>query len=104
MSHPDAGAPPNRTAAAPGPGGGLSALGASKIHLCTGTRDRESMWRRNPDNDLPAAWRDMAACVREAADIAGQAGVVLGFEPEVNNVVDSAQKARRCWTRLALRT
>lgn len=71
------------------------ALGTSKIHLCTGTRDRESMWRRHPDNNLPAAWRDMAACVRQAADIAGQTGVVLGFEPEVNNVVDSAQKARR---------
>ncbi len=70
-------------------------LGASKIHLCTGTRDRESMWRRHPDNDSPAAWRDMAACVREAADIAGQTGVVLGFEPEVSNVVDSAKKARR---------
>ncbi len=70
-------------------------LGASKIHICTGTRDRQNMWRRHPDNDLPPAWRDMAACVREAADIARQAGVVLAFEPEVNNVVDSAQKARR---------
>ena len=70
-------------------------LGTSKIHLCTGTRDRENMWRRHADNDLSATWRDMAACVREAADIARQAGVVLAFEPEVNNVVDSAQKARR---------
>jgi sugar phosphate isomerase/epimerase len=53
------------------------------------------MWRRHPDNDSPDAWRDMAACVREATDIARQARVVLAFEPEVNNVVDSAQKARR---------
>jgi sugar phosphate isomerase/epimerase len=37
----------------------------------------------------------MAACLREAADIAKEAGVVLAFEPEVNNVVDSAKKARR---------
>jgi sugar phosphate isomerase/epimerase len=37
----------------------------------------------------------MVACVREAANIARQTDVVLGFEPEVNNVVDSAQKARR---------
>ena len=70
-------------------------LGASMIPLCTGTRDRDNLWRRHPDNDLPEAWRDMAACVREAANIARQTGVVLGFEPEVNNVVDSAQKARR---------
>jgi sugar phosphate isomerase/epimerase len=69
--------------------------GASKIPLCTGTRDRENMWRRHPDNDSPAAWRDTVACVREAANIAAQTGVVLGFEPEVNNVADSAQNARR---------
>jgi len=75
--------------------GACQELGTSKIHLCTGTRDRENMWRRHPDNDLPSAWRDMAACVREAADIARQASVVLAFEPEVNNVVDSATKARR---------
>ena len=47
-----------------------SQLGTSKIHICTGTRDRNNMWRRHPDNDLPASWRDMAACVREATDIA----------------------------------
>jgi sugar phosphate isomerase/epimerase len=70
-------------------------LGTAKIHLCTGTRDRDSMWRRHADNDSPEAWRDMVACVREATDIARQADVILAFEPEVNNVVDSAQKARR---------
>jgi sugar phosphate isomerase/epimerase len=70
-------------------------LGTSKIHICTGTRDRDNMWRSHPDNDLPASWRDMAACVREATDIARQARVVLAFEPEVNNVVGSAKKARR---------
>ncbi len=70
-------------------------LGTSKVHLCTGTRDRHSMWRRHADNDSPEAWRDMVACVREATEIAKQAGVILAFEPEVNNVVDSAQKARR---------
>ena len=95
MSHPDAeqrraGLRRLRVLAGACPG-----LGTSKIHLCTGTRDRENMWRRHPDNDSPAAWQDMAACVREAADIARQARVVLGFEPEVSNVVDSARKARR---------
>jgi sugar phosphate isomerase/epimerase len=72
-----------------------SQMGTSRVHLCTGTRDPENMWRRHPGNDSPEAWADMTACVRAAADIAKQTGVVLGFEPEVNNVVDSAQKARR---------
>ena len=70
-------------------------MGTSVIHLCTGTRDPNNMWRRHPDNDAPESWRDMAACVREATDIARQAKVVLAFEPEVSNVVDSARKARR---------
>jgi sugar phosphate isomerase/epimerase len=69
--------------------------GASFIHVCTGTRDTKSMWRPHPDNGSPEAWRDMAACVREATDIARQANVVLAFEPEMSNVVDSARKARR---------
>jgi len=70
-------------------------LRTPKIHICTGTRDRGNMWRRHPDNDSPEAWRDMVACVREGVAIAKQADVVLAFEPEVNNVVDSAKKARR---------
>ena len=76
-------------------------MGVSKIHICTGTRDPNSMWRRHPDNGLPESWRDMAACVREATDIARQAGVTLAFEPEVNNVVDSARKARRLLDEIA---
>ncbi len=70
-------------------------LGTSAIHLCTGTRDRGDMWRRHPDNGSPEAWRDLTACMREAVEIAKQAGVILAFEPEVNNVVDSAEKARK---------
>jgi sugar phosphate isomerase/epimerase len=72
-----------------------AAMGTSVIHICTGTRNTESMWRRHPDNGTAEAWRDMAACVREAVGIAREARVVLSFEPEVNNIVDSARKARR---------
>lgn len=65
------------------------------IHICTGTRNAQSMWRNHPENKSPDAWRDMAACVREAADIARQSKSVLAFEPEVNNIVDTARKARQ---------
>ncbi|MBE0658296.1 MAG: sugar phosphate isomerase/epimerase [Bryobacteraceae bacterium] len=70
-------------------------MAAPYLHICTGTRNTQSMWRRHPENSTPEAWRDMAACIREATEIARQAGVVLAFEPEVNNIVDSALKARR---------
>jgi sugar phosphate isomerase/epimerase len=70
-------------------------IGTSAIHVCTGTRDPNNMWRYHPDNSSPESWRDLAACMREAVDIARQAKVVLAFEPEMSNVVDSARKARR---------
>ena len=71
------------------------AMGAQVITLCTGSRDPQDMWRRHPDNDTPAAWRDMAECVAQALQIAEDCGVTLAFEPEVANVIDSAVKGRR---------
>ena len=70
-------------------------LGVQIITLSTGTRDPENMWRRHPDNDTPAAWRDLLQAMGEAVTIAEEYGVTLAFEPEVSNVVDSAGKGRR---------
>jgi sugar phosphate isomerase/epimerase len=69
-------------------------LGTPIITVCTGTRDAENMWRKHPDNDTPEAWHGLLAAMRSAADMAEQAGVNLGIEPELSNVVDSAEKAR----------
>lgn len=65
------------------------------ITLCTGTRDPDNMWRRHRDNDTPAAWWDLVAAMTEAVAIAEEYNVVLAFEPEISNVVDTAGKARR---------
>ena len=70
-------------------------LGTSVITVCTGTRDPNSMWRRHPDNDTPQAWNDLLRAMEEAITVTEGTGVTLAFEPEVSNVVDSAQKARR---------
>jgi sugar phosphate isomerase/epimerase len=70
-------------------------LGTTVVTLCTGTRDPHHMWRRHPDNDTPEAWTDLVASMREAVRGAEEIGVTLALEPEVANVVDSAQKARR---------
>jgi sugar phosphate isomerase/epimerase len=70
-------------------------LGTDVITLCTGTRDPGDMWRRHPDNDTPAAWKDLLASLTEALAIAEKYNVHLAVEPEVNNVMDSAAKARR---------
>lgn len=70
------------------------ALGTNTITLATGTRDREDMWKAHPDNATPEAWAEAVGALREAAAIGEEHGVTMAFEPEVNNVVDSAQKAR----------
>lgn len=70
-------------------------LRTSVIAICIGTRDPENMWRHHPDNCSSEAWRDMLSCVREAVRMAEGAGVMLALEPEVTNIVDSPQKARR---------
>ena len=69
-------------------------LGTSTVTLCTGSR-AEIMWRRHPDNDSAETWADLVSVTSEAARTAERHGVVLAFEPEVNNVVNSAQRARR---------
>lgn len=71
------------------------ALGTGIVTLCTGSRDATDMWRRHPDNGTPEAWRDMLASVEAALPLAEAHDVSLAFEPEHNNVVDSAAAGRR---------
>ncbi len=70
-------------------------LGAHVITLCSGTRDPASMWRRHPDNGSSEAWRDLRASLAAVLPAAETYGVTLAVEPEVNNVVDSAARARQ---------
>jgi sugar phosphate isomerase/epimerase len=53
------------------------------------------MWRRHPDNGTQQAWRDMLASIEVALEIAEEDDIVLAFEPEPGNVVNSAGKGRR---------
>jgi sugar phosphate isomerase/epimerase len=69
-------------------------LGTRVITLCTGTRDAQDPWREHADNSTPAAWRDLLASMETAIAIAERHGVWLGIEPELANVVNSAQRAR----------
>ncbi len=70
-------------------------MGASIITLCTGTRNTEWMWRPHPDNNTPEAWHDLVVSMSQAAEIAEAHNVIMAFEPEVANTVDSAKKARQ---------
>lgn len=70
-------------------------LGTGVITLCTGTRDPGYMWRTHPDNNSHEAWADLVGSLERALPIAEAHQVILAFEPEISNIVDSPTKARR---------
>jgi sugar phosphate isomerase/epimerase len=70
-------------------------LGTRVVTLCTGSRDREDMWRAHPDNAGPQAWRDSLEQIAAALAVAERYDVVLAVEPEHNNVVADGTAARR---------
>lgn len=71
------------------------ALGCDVVTACTGTRNPAGMWRHHPDNSRPEAWDDLVTTLRDLLPDAEAAGVTIAFEPEVVNVVDTAEKAQR---------
>jgi sugar phosphate isomerase/epimerase len=75
--------------------GRCSLLGTRVITLCTGTRNPDSMWRHHPENARPEAWAEMLETMRALVRHAEAHDVVLAFEPEVVNVVDTAAQAER---------
>jgi sugar phosphate isomerase/epimerase len=75
--------------------GSARAMGVDLITLCTGSRNAENMWHRDPDNDTEAAWTDLVKSMSAALEIAERHDVRLGIEPEPGNVINSAEKCRR---------
>ncbi|MDV4179569.1 sugar phosphate isomerase/epimerase [Rhizobium brockwellii] len=70
-------------------------MSTTLITLCTGTRDPIDQWKAHADNDTPEAWRDLLEAMGAAIEIVERYEVDLGIEPELANVVNSAEKAYR---------
>lgn len=70
-------------------------IGTEVITLCTGTRDPDNMWRKHPGNADNSAWRDLLEIMEHALRIAERYQLILAFEPEPANVIDSAAKGRK---------
>ena len=64
------------------------------ITLCTGTRDPVNMWKWHPENDSKEAWDDMVQSIESALIPAEKNNLILAFEPESENIVNSATRAR----------
>ena len=70
-------------------------MGTRLLTVCTGSRDAADQWRHHPDNAGQAAWQDMLDEFRLLIAIADTHDVMIGVEPELANVVDSANRAHR---------
>ena len=70
-------------------------LGTDVITLCTGTRDLENMWAAHPGNNTEGAWNDLLDSIERVLGIADKTRVTMAVEPEVANVMSSAEKARK---------
>jgi sugar phosphate isomerase/epimerase len=70
-------------------------MGASLLTICTGSCDFHDQWRYHPDNSGAQAWQEMCREFRLLLAIADKHDVMLGVEPELGNVVNSAQRARK---------
>lgn len=69
-------------------------MGASVITICTGTRNRDSMWQHHSENESPEAWADLLAGLEVALEIADDHNITLAFEPEPANIARNAARAR----------
>ena len=70
-------------------------MGTRLVTLCTGTRDPQDQWKHHPENPSAGAWRDLLGELAKAVTLAEDNGVDLGIEPELSNVVSSAEQAHR---------
>ena len=70
-------------------------MGTRLVTLCTGTRDPLDQWKHHPENSSREAWHDLLEEMGKAVVLAEENGVELGIEPELANVVSSAETARR---------
>jgi sugar phosphate isomerase/epimerase len=71
-----------------------ASLGTGIITLSTGTRDPNDMWRWHGDNVRKDTWQALIRAMERACAIADRHQVVIAFEPEIHNVVNSVRKAR----------
>lgn len=71
------------------------AIRATVVTLCTGSRNAGDQWSDHPDNRSAEAWSDLLAAIEQLLPVAEDAGVKLGVEPELANVINSAEAAMR---------
>lgn len=69
-------------------------MGTRLLTVCTGSCDAADQWRHHPDNASAGVWADLCRECELLIAIADTHDVLIGVEPELANVISSAQRAR----------
>lgn len=70
-------------------------LGIPLVSLCTGSKNPKSKWEWHEDNLKLSSWAELLHTTEKILRFAEDSGVVLGVETEVNNIINTPQRARR---------
>ena len=65
------------------------------VSLCTGSKNLKSKWEWHDDNLKESSWTELMHSTERILRFAETYGVVLGVETEVNNIINTAERARR---------
>jgi sugar phosphate isomerase/epimerase len=71
-----------------------STMSCRVLTLCSGSADALDQWRHHPDNGSLESWRLLLREFEYLVPIAEQHDILLAVEPELANVVSSADRAR----------
>ena len=71
------------------------ALGCRMISLCSGTGNRDHLWRPSPENTEESAWNRMFPTMAKAVEEAEKHGITLAIESEASNVIRTPEAAHR---------
>lgn len=64
------------------------------VSLCTGSKNTKSKWQWHDDNLKDSSWTELMRATERILRFAENSGIVLGVETEVNNIINTAERAR----------
>lgn len=65
------------------------------VSLCTGSKNTKSKWQWHDDNLKDSSWAELMRATERILRFAENSGIVLGVETEVNNIINTAERARQ---------
>ena len=72
-----------------------NSLGCRMISLCSGSGNRDHLWRPSPENTEKSAWDRMFSTMVRAVEEAEHKNIILAIESEASNVIQTPETARR---------